>query len=292
MSDTVTNTNLTLMRATKNNMYRGRQNWEEDNKDTPNPEQGPDGNPNPENDGRVDTNLSPEEKTYAKRYADLRRESQRQKQEHDAKLKQMADKIAELEEGSGNKLPVSEAEINEWMAKYPELANAILFAADKTSTAKMKKLKDQLDKLEEQSLDVHREKAYLELKKRHPDVDDIRESQEFHDWVEGQPLNIQGWFYENETDFELAARGITLFKLETGWKKGKKKDKEQDDRRENSRTVVPPRAPDINSEGGNKKQWRESEIMKLKPKEYEKYEEEIDLARVEGRVILDVTNSR
>lgn len=286
------NPTLLNMRKRKARPYTGNQLLEEEeDTNTPNPEGGPDGNPNPDPNGRVDANLTPEEKTYAKRYADLRRLEQTNKTTYEKKLRDMADRIAELEDGSGNKLPVSEAEINDWMAKYPDLANAILHVADKSSSAKMKKLKDEIDKLQEDSLEIKREKAYLELKKLHPDVDAIRETQEFHDWVETQPGEIQAWFYENETDHVLAARGISLFKLETGWKSGKKKEKKNENL-ENSREVTSSKAPDINPEGGQKKTWRESEITKLKPKEFEALEEELELAMREGRIIHDLKNSR
>lgn len=288
---TDTNPTLLHMRKSRDNMYRGQQNWEEEENTNTNPAGGPEGTPNPDTDGRVDANLPPEEQTYAKRYADLRRQEAKNATETKRKMEELTNQIADLKSGAGNRLPTSEADIQEWMAKYPDLASAILHVADTRTKENTKRLQSQIAKLEEDSLEIQRERAYLNLKKLHPDVDAIRESAEFHKWVEQQPGDIQGWFYENETDHITAARGIQLFKLETSWKSGKKKEV-KDDTRANSRTVVEPKAPEINPEGGNKRQWRESEIRKLKGKEYEAVEEELDLAAREGRIIYDIKNSR
>jgi hypothetical protein len=36
-----------------------------------------------------------------------------------------------------------------------------------------------------------------------------------------------------------------------------------------------------------KKVWRTSELRRMKPQEYEKYEADIDAARREGRLVID-----
>ena len=51
---------------------------------------------------------------------------------------------------------------------------------------------------------------------RHPDFDDIRNSDDFHDWAKEQPDSIQHWIYDNANDADLASRAIDLFKKDIG----------------------------------------------------------------------------
>ena len=37
---------------------------------------------------------------------------------------------------------------------------------------------------------------------RHPDFEDIRNSDDFHDWAKSQPQSIQDWVYKNADDRE------------------------------------------------------------------------------------------
>ena len=45
----------------------------------------------------------------------------------------------------------------------------------------------------------------------HPDFDDIRDSDEFHEWAESQPKWVQDALYENDNDARSAARAIDLY---------------------------------------------------------------------------------
>ena len=73
--------------------------------------------------------------------------------------------------------------------------------------------------------DALREKAEVELLKRHPDFAEIRDQDEFHNWVEAQPQWVQKALYENEHDAMSAARAIDLYKADMGIT-GKKSSKE------------------------------------------------------------------
>ena len=63
-------------------------------------------------------------------------------------------------------------------------------------------------------INASREKAEAELMRLHPDFDDIRDSDDFHDWAEEQPEWIQKALYENDTDSRSAARAIDLYKAD------------------------------------------------------------------------------
>ena len=58
----------------------------------------------------------------------------------------------------------------------------------------------------------------------HPDFNEIRSKDEFHEWAAKQDPTIQGWLYENTSNAKLAARAIDLYKMDTGQSKLTKKE--------------------------------------------------------------------
>ena len=131
--------------------------------------------------------------------------------------------------------------------------------------------------LETAQANVAKDKAEVELSKLHPDFNDIRADDKFHEWVATQDSTIQGWLYDNTSNAKLAARAIDLYKMDAGTSKKAKVDKT-----EASKSVTSTSKRDI--ESGEKKIWSVSEIASLKPQQYVKLEKEIDLARHEGRI--------
>ena len=63
-------------------------------------------------------------------------------------------------------------------------------------------------------LNASRDKAEAELLRLHPDFEDIRETDDFHNWVDEQPQSIQDALYENSSDARTAARAIDLYKAD------------------------------------------------------------------------------
>jgi hypothetical protein len=61
-----------------------------------------------------------------------------------------------------------------------------------------------------------KEKAEAELMRIHPDFDDIRDSDDFHEWAEEQPKWVQDALYDNDNDARSAARAIDLYKADKG----------------------------------------------------------------------------
>ena len=49
-------------------------------------------------------------------------------------------------------------------------------------------------------------------------------------------------------------------------------------------SVQAPQAREVTTDGKNKKVWKASEIERMKPWDFEKFEKDIDQARVEGRI--------
>ena len=218
--------------------------------------------------------VNAEEKVFKKRYDDLKRhyDSTVNKHKDDvSKLKKQlednADKI---------KLPKTKEEIDAWRAKYPDVYDVIETIAHTKADEKAKKVESGLKELESQQAVVQRDKAEVELAKLHPDFNEIRADEKFHEWVKNQDSVIQGWLYDNTSNAKLAARAIDLYKVDTGY--GKKKS----NKLEASKSVTSTSKREV--ETGDKKIWSLNEIAKMKPQEFIKHEKEIDLARTEGRI--------
>ena len=219
--------------------------------------------------------VNAEEKVFKKRYDDLKRhyDSTVNKHKEDvSKLKR------QLEESAEQVLPKTKEEIEAWRTKYPDVYDVIETIAHTKADEKAKKVESNLKELESQQMAVQRDKAEIELAKLHPDYNDIRADEKFHKWVSEQDTTIQSWLYDNTSNAKLAARAIDLYKVDTGY--GKKKTNKS---LEASKSVTSTNKREVDT--SNKKVWKVSDIAKMKPREFEKYEKDIDLARVEGRIV-------
>ena len=220
--------------------------------------------------------VNAEEKVFKKRYDDLKRH-------YDSTVNKHKDDIEKLrlqlqENADKINLPKTKEEVDAWRQKYPDVYDIIETIAYTKADEKAKKVESNLKELESQQMAVQKDKAEVELSKLHPDFSEIREDDKFHEWVSKQDSTIQGWLYENTTNAKLAARAIDLYKMDTGY--GKKKTAKS---LEASKSVTSTSKREVDT--SNKKMWKISEIAKIKPHQFAKYEKDIDLARKEGRIV-------
>ena len=220
--------------------------------------------------------VNAEEKVFKKRYDDLKRH-------YDSTVNKHKDDIEKLrlqlqENADKINLPKTKEEVDAWRQKYPDVYDIIETIAYTKADEKAKKVESNLKELESQQMAVQKDKAEVELSKLHPDFSEIREDDKFHEWVSKQDSTIQGWLYENTTNANLAARAIDLYKMDTGYSK-KKTAKSL----EASKSVTSTSKREVDT--SNKKVWKISEIAKMKPQQFAKYEKDIDLARKEGRIV-------
>ena len=220
--------------------------------------------------------VNAEEKVFKKRYDDLKRH-------YDSTVNKHKDDIEKLrlqlqENADKINLPKTKEEVDAWRQKYPDVYDIIETIAYTKADEKAKKVESNLKELESQQMAVQKDKAEVELSKLHPDFSEIREDDKFHEWVSKQDSTIQGWLYENTTNANLAARAIDLYKMDTGYSK-KKTAKSL----EASKSVTSTSKREVDT--SNKKMWKISEIAKMKPQQFMKYEKDIDLARKEGRIV-------
>ena len=125
------------------------------------------------------------------------------------------------------KLPKSDEDIEQWAKEYPDVAAIVETIAMKKASEQASALEERIKAIDEMQSSATKEKAEAELMRLHPDFDDIRDSDEFHEWVESQPKWVQDALYENDNDARSAARAIDLYKADMGI--GKKKPKSDKD---------------------------------------------------------------
>jgi len=230
-----------------------------------------------------------EEKTFKKRYGDLRRHSQKQQKDFDEKISAMQRQLDEATK-SQIQLPKTEEELEEWSKEYPDVAAVIETIAIKKSREQSQEIETRLAEIDNLQSSAKREKAEVELLSLHPDFEDIRSSDDFHDWADEQPKWVQDALYENETDARSAARAIDLYKVDRGIGEAEKKTKPKSNKSAAS-LVDSPSSKTLPDTEGNSKKWKESAVEAMSSAEYEKNAESIMDSIRSGNFIYDVTGN-
>ena len=228
---------------------------------------------------------SAEEKTFKKRYSDLRRHQQKQAEEFKTELAELKRQLSDATKKE-MKLPKSDEDIEEWAKEYPDVAAIVETIAMKKASEQSSALEERIKAIDEMQLSATKEKAEAELMRLHPDFDDIRDSDEFHEWAESQPKWVQDALYENDDDARSAARAIDLYKADMGI--GKKKPKSDKDAAKSVSTKNSRSKPQENEEASYLK---ESEVQRMSAQEYENRSDEIMEAIRSGKFIYDVSGN-
>ena len=235
-----------------------------------------------------DAELSGEEKTFKKRYGDIRRLLQDKEQEWKLKYEKLE---AQLDKAARNELvlPKSEEEIEAWAKKYPDVAGIVEAIADRKATERSSDLDKRLSEIESLRVEARREKAEAELLQLHPDFEQIRADDEFHDWAEQQPNWIQTALYEDPDDAKSVARAIDLYKADKGITTPAKKTTSDD---KSAASSVKSKGRNTPRSDDNASLWSESKVNKLTYKQYEAKQDEIMEAMRTGKFIYDVTKKQ
>ena len=229
---------------------------------------------------------SAEEKTFKKRYGDLRRHTQEKEKEFQKQLDELKEQLSKATKKE-IKLPKSDEDIEAWAKEYPDVAKIVETIAMKKAREQSEQLEARLQKIDEMSVEAKKEKAEAELMRLHPDFDEIRDSDDFHEWAEEQPKWVQDALYENDNDARSAARAIDLYKADRniGKKDTTKSSKSaaMDVGTKATKTKV-----DVSESG---KKIRESDVQKMSAVQYEKQADTIMEAIRSGNFIYDVSGS-
>ena len=226
--------------------------------------------------------LSKEEQTFKKRYGDLRR--------HLAdKEKSFADQIDQLKNqldlATKNELvlPKSDEDIDAWAKKYPDVASIVETIATKKARETSQDLDKRVKEIENLRESAKIEKAEAELLALHPDFNEIREQDEFHDWAEKQPKWIQDALYENSTDAKAASRVIDLYKADKGISTKSNVDLSA------AKAVTPKRGRSTPQADATASYLKESVVNKMSTREYEKNQDKIMEAIRTGKFVYDIS---
>jgi hypothetical protein len=244
------------------------------------------GEVNEEKEDGEETPTSAEERTFKKRYGDLRRHTQDKEKQFQKQLDDLKEQLGKATKKE-MKLPKSDADIEAWAREYPDVAKIVETIAMKKAKEQSAELESRIQKIDEMSAEATKDKAEAALMQIHPDFDEIRDSDEFHEWAEEQPKWIQDALYENDNDARSAARAIDLYKSdkgigkETSTKSNKSAAFEVSTK--NTRTKV-----DATESG---KKIRESTVQKMSAQQYEKQADTIMEAIRSGNFIYDISGS-
>ena len=224
--------------------------------------------------------VNAEEKVFKKRYDDLKRHYDTTITKHRTDVSSLKEQLAA--KSSEIIPPKNKKELETWRLKYQDVYDTVKSIAIQEAQEQAKTVESKLKNLQEQTQNVAKEKAEVELMKLHPDFENIRKTEDFHEWAKEQDPHIQGWLYENADNANLAARAIDLYKMDRKFP-SKSKESIKNAKAEAAKAVTSTKRgqePDTSE----KKIWSIQQISKLKPQDYLKYEKDIDLARVEGRI--------
>jgi hypothetical protein len=231
-----------------------------------------------------DEQLSAEEKSFKKRYGDLRTHSQKQTAELKAEIAELKKALADKPLTPSYKPPKTEKEISEWLTQYPDVGQIVETIAHRRAEAIAEDIKKEVQELRTTAVSSAQARARAEVLAAHPDFDELSNDDQFHDWAERQTETIQKMLYDNTHNSADMISAITLYKTEYGIVP--KKSEVKDTKREAAKAVSPKSSTADPTKSG-KKIWKTSEIRKLKPSEFADLEAELDLALAEGRVKED-----
>jgi len=227
-----------------------------------------------------ETTLSAEERSFKKRYGDLRRHMQEKEKEWNDKFETFEKRMKK----ESIVPPKSDEDIEQWAKEYPDVAGIVETIAAKKAQEMFNKADARLQELDKAQSEAERVKAENAIRKSHDDFDDLRASDEFHNWAEEQPKWVQDALYENADDPASVVRVIDLYKGDKGLTKTAKKAKARDA----ASTVTRRTKTSVDVDDANDT-IRESEVAKMSDKEFEQRADEINKAIRSGKFVYDVS---
>ena len=228
-----------------------------------------------------------EDHDYKKRYDDLKRH-------YDAKVLEFKGEIEELKSAvnqrnvelpQGVPMPKTMEELAQFKDQYPEVFEVVQTVSTMQTESQLSQLREELGTIKQREQELEKQNAYEQLLNAHPDFNELKSEEKFLSWLEEQPTSISDGIYKNNTDAKWAARVIDLYKADNsiGTKKQTRPKKNEDA----AAAVTRQQAKEVSTKDKEGKIWKASQIAKMKPWEFEKFEAELDQARTEGRIDLN-----
>lgn len=227
-----------------------------------------------------DTELTAEEKSFKKRYGDLRRHMQEKEKEWNERLEALENN----KKRQSIVPPKSNEDIEAWAKQYPDVAGIVETIAAKKAKEMFSKAEARLQELDEAHNEALRMKAENQIRKAHDDFDELRQSDSFHDWADAQPKWVKDALYENMDDPASVIRVIDLYKVDNGMSSVAKKN----DRKAAASSVTRGSRTSVDARGTSG-QLKESDVAKMSSKEFEARQDEITEAMRTGKFIYDLS---
>ena len=226
--------------------------------------------------------LSAEERTFKKRYGDLRRHVQQKEKEWEEKFSAL-EKRSERE---GIVPPKSDEDIDNWAKQYPDVAGIVETIATKKAQEMFEKANIRIKEIDEERMELKRDSAENVIRKAHSDFDDLRAADEFHNWADEQPKWVKDALYKNSDDPDSVIRVIDLYKMDKGLTVS--------DRKKNTKNA----AKTVTRKGKTQvdvydasDSIKESDVAKMSSEEFAERSDEINAALRSGKFIYDVSGS-
>ncbi len=236
----------------------------------------------PQQTGFINNETQPNH-DYKKRYDDLKSHYDRKQNENKQKIEELEAKarLAEKDKAmAGYTPPKSDKDLEQFKKKYPDVYDVVETISQKQASKQVEYLQEEVKSLRKREEDLIVQSAYRELVNAHPDFIELKDSQEFIDWLNTQPASISDGVTKNSKDSKWAIRVVDLYKADNGVSKSRPSSTTSA-----AQSVTKTKAKSVNVSGDtNKKIWKQSEIQKMSARTYEKFEKEIDIAFREGRV--------
>lgn len=220
---------------------------------------------------------------YKKRYDDL-------KTHYDSRLNEFKAREQELiQEAVSNRpayqAPKSAEELEKFKTEYPDVYEVVESVAHMQSENQVAELQTRLDAMQERETEILKREAEKDLREKHPDFDDIRNSDEFQDWANLQPESIKDWIFNNPSDATLASRALDLFKKDIGLEVQQVTQPKSNSRQTKQSAADMISTKTTSVKPNQQRVWSEREITAMSVAEFDKYESEISDAMQEGRII-------
>jgi hypothetical protein len=225
---------------------------------------------------------SREEKSFKKRYGDLRRHMGEKEAEWKGKFEALEKRV----KGESVVLPKSDQDIEAWAKKFPDVAGIVETIATKKAKEMFSQAESRFEELDAKEAEMSRVSAESTIREAHSDFDKLKGSDEFHDWVDAQPQWAQDALYENSDDPDSVIRIIDLYKVDNNLTKSDysaKRKAAASAIKKGKKTQV-----DANNAGDS---FKESDIAKMSAADYEKQEEAITASIRSGKFIYDLSGS-
>ena len=218
---------------------------------------------------------------YKKRYDDLKRYYDRKLGEWTSKENDLKTQLRENRPKYTP--PKSKEELDSFKKDYPDIYGVVETVSHLQSENQMQTLQEEVDSLKKQNNALAQREAQLELARIHPDYNNIKESDDFHNWADSQPMEIKSWIYENNSDGKLAARAVDLYKKDRGLGLDKKTETKPVQKNDGADLLVKTNEQ-VQIPQTNESVYNRDDIAKMSDEEFMQYEKDIVKAQREGRI--------